>query len=423
MDQFKDAHYFHIPSQGNIYTLSELKLASDKMLILAASLKREIYDFEYLEASQGLVPTSKEISFTYIPSGAEIISMDAFNKSAITNEVVIGITIIKNSNDSDTLETFLNIYSQLEEHEDFNIENIAQNCLTVELNYIPYKLMHTEFFTWNDDKIANKEIVFILSGSDNVVHIYRENTTEHTYKEVDSREMFPEFPKTPSPIVWIDICHMNNYEERLTAFGCECGYVKLLKINTKTKKIIYNFSTRFNNYIAQVYIYLENRIQPPEKLLNKLPSSLVLDKKDARQIVNLVVVNSILPSVHFRDVLKYGLSDYITLPRYDSCTVFNSCVVADIDFDGQKEILLGTSSGEIILYKCDENDKKWYLEEIKHIVAPVLSLKYIDISGDGIKELIVSSMKGIHILQHDPVFVQKKLNDWIEAVTIPRISS
>lgn len=62
------------------------------------------------------------------------------------------------------METFLNIYSQLEEHEDFNIENIAQNCLTVELSFIPYKLMHTELVTWNDDEIANKEVNIIIQS-------------------------------------------------------------------------------------------------------------------------------------------------------------------------------------------------------------------------------------------------------------------
>lgn len=68
MEQFKDAHYFHIPSQGNIYTMTELRLANDKTLILAASLKRDIYYLEYLEGSQGLAPSTKEVSFTYIPS-------------------------------------------------------------------------------------------------------------------------------------------------------------------------------------------------------------------------------------------------------------------------------------------------------------------------------------------------------------------
>ncbi|KAH1007617.1 hypothetical protein HUJ04_004829 [Dendroctonus ponderosae] len=420
MEQFKDAHYFHIPSQGNIYTMTELRLANGKSLVLAASLKRDIFYFEYSEASLSLDPATKEISFTYIPSGAEIISIDAFNKSSITNEAVIGITIIKNSNDSDTLETFLNIYSQLEEHEDFNIENIAQNCLTVELNFIPYQLMHTELITWKGDKIAKKEIVFILTGSDNLVHIYHENTSEHSYKDIDNRDLFPEFGKTPSPVIWIDICHLNNYEERVTAFGCECGYVKLLKVNTKTNKVIYNFSTRFSNYISKVQLYFENEVKHPDHF-GKIISKIATEKKDARQVLNLIVVNSLLPSVLFRDVLKYGLSDYLTLARHNNSTVFTSCIVADIDFDGQKEILLGTGSEEIILYKRDIKENKWYLEEIKNLVAPILSMTYLDISGDGVKELIVSSMKGIHVLQHDPKFVQKKLTERVDALVIPKI--
>lgn len=64
----------------------------------------------------------------------------------------------QNSNESDSLDTFLNIYSQLEELEDFNIDDIAQNCLTIELNFIPYKLMHTELVMWHGDAIINKEV-------------------------------------------------------------------------------------------------------------------------------------------------------------------------------------------------------------------------------------------------------------------------
>lgn len=113
MEQFTDAHYFHLPSQGNVFTLTDLNLANGSKKLLVASLKREIFCFEYTESSSGyLKPTIKEVSFTYIPSnktitiifdklmyiftgGAEIISIDAFNKSTYKNEFVIGITIIK----------------------------------------------------------------------------------------------------------------------------------------------------------------------------------------------------------------------------------------------------------------------------------------------------------------------------------------
>jgi hypothetical protein len=63
--------------------------------MLVASLKRDIFCIEYQDSGGALIPTTREVSFTYIPSGAEIISVDAFNKSATKNEFVIGITIIK----------------------------------------------------------------------------------------------------------------------------------------------------------------------------------------------------------------------------------------------------------------------------------------------------------------------------------------
>lgn len=44
-------------------------------------------------------------------------------------------------------------------------------------------------------------------------------------------------------------------------------------------------------------------------------------------------------------------------------------------------------------------ESKWYLEELKHIAAPVLSVKHVDLTGDGVRELVVFSMKGLHVYQ------------------------
>lgn len=69
MEKLKSAHYFPLPSQGNIYTFTKLQLANGSNKLLAASLKRELIYFEYLDSPDGiLTPTIKEVSFTYIPS-------------------------------------------------------------------------------------------------------------------------------------------------------------------------------------------------------------------------------------------------------------------------------------------------------------------------------------------------------------------
>lgn len=89
----------------------------------------------------------KSISSTI--GGAEIISIDAYNKSDTEDSFVIGITIMKTGNNqkTDAIERYLNIYTEGavdgEGDEGSTIEAIAQNCLMVELSYTPYHLYHT----------------------------------------------------------------------------------------------------------------------------------------------------------------------------------------------------------------------------------------------------------------------------------------
>lgn len=64
----RESHYYHIPSQGNIYTVAHLEVIGGPPKILVATLKRDIFCIEYQELSEGLLPTTKEVSFTYIPS-------------------------------------------------------------------------------------------------------------------------------------------------------------------------------------------------------------------------------------------------------------------------------------------------------------------------------------------------------------------
>ena len=63
------AHWFPLASQGNIYSLTTLQSQKGPNKILVASLKREIYSFEYHQHSKWrLKPLVKELLFTYIPS-------------------------------------------------------------------------------------------------------------------------------------------------------------------------------------------------------------------------------------------------------------------------------------------------------------------------------------------------------------------
>lgn len=189
MIDFIDAHWFPLTSQGNIYSMTKLYSSNDYNKLLVASLKRKIYSCEYQKLNGYLRPMVKELVFTYIPSmyhvlvkmlwtmqilrltlwfrfillgGAEIISIDAYNKVDAGDGFVIGITIIKTSTDT-TVERYLNIYTEGvtdgEGDESNSVEAVAQNCLMVELSYTPYHLYHIILPQRNSiDEVSNKYI-------------------------------------------------------------------------------------------------------------------------------------------------------------------------------------------------------------------------------------------------------------------------
>jgi hypothetical protein len=87
------------------------------------------------------------------------------------------------------------------------------------------------------------------------------------------------------------------------------------------------------------------------------------------------------------------------------------CCIADINMDGQNEILLGTYGQEVLIFALI-NDI-WELVTRKLFDAPVHFISYIDITNDGIKELIVLTQRGVHILQvflYFYIFVHSILN-------------
>lgn len=503
MNRMKQAHFFAIPTQGNVYTVKRLELADKSNKLLIATLKRQIYFFEYTENSSGeLIPLSKEVSFTYIPSGTEIISLDVFNKSEKGNDFVIGIAIIKTIVDTGVHETYLNIYSE-SESKVFNIENIAQNCLTLELNFTPYHLTHTYLVTWQDGSLIKKEMVFLLSGSDKRIHVYKENIMNHFYKEIEADDLFPEFNNLPSVALWMDVHYYKNCSERISAYGTECGYLKLMKLCMKTNSVLFNYSTSFISPITQLRIYPFNKTwtkptfitshKDEDELVDIInlninegmcdihdeeltddsssQTNTVIEKNSAETPdaddninyirkndnlsmsieniadmespisedvcpdskgytfkervekfddipnLNLVVVNATLPSVCFCDIVHNGLTAYTTLKRTDHSSVTSCLEIGDVDFDGVDEILIGSSAEEIKLYKLVNGTT--VLKEIKKIVSPIFNIQYFDIIGDGVKELIVLTMKGLYVLQHNEIDVQRKLEEKVFKLTMP----
>ncbi|KAG7205177.1 hypothetical protein KM043_018268 [Ampulex compressa] len=395
MNNLTDAHWFPLASQGNIYSMTRLCSMNGSNKVLVASLKRKIYSCEYHQMPKSyLRPMVKELLFTYIPSGAEIISIDAYNKLDSGDGFVIGITIMKPSSDT-SIERYLNIYTEGvtdgEGDEGCSIEAIAQNCLMVELSYTPYQLYHTIL----PQKNSPNEVVWLISGSDYKIHMIREDKLYHGYSESPIEKYFPELHNIPAIALWINIYYYNNYKWRLTAVGCECGLVKIAIVKVPNLEVSHSWMLRYDKPISSICIFPQKYKVAKPDFLNSNNTENHLRKEDK---LNVLIANT-SNAVVFMDILHHGMEKDVMLTGSESLDCILCSCIADINMDGQNEILLGTYGQEVLVF-CLIDDT-WELSLKKLLDAPVHSICYMDITNDGMKELIVLTQRGVHILQHN----------------------
>ncbi|XP_040007191.1 KICSTOR complex protein kaptin [Xiphias gladius] len=391
------------PSQSNIYGLCQ----AGEQELLAATLKGKVVCFRYQELQQKIRPVAKEVQFTYIPVDAEIVSIDAFNKSPPNRGLVVGITFIKDSGDKAT--PFLNIYCDYEPGSEFNLESIAQSCLNLELQFTPFQLYHTEVQC--DD--GGSETVFLLSGHDQRIHLYKENASLHQFEEQPVERLFPELQQLPSNVLWLDMLSLAG-SRRISAFGCQNGCVGLALVNQTGPEVLQSWRVQFDSPISTVLLFpLSCQTEP-----NQTSGETSVEMEG----YNLLVTSTIEMAVVYRDVQEFGLSRSMCLSESDQWDAVLCALVIDLDFDGQKEVLLGTYGQELLCYKFrPEGRGQFQLQWRRSFKSPLLSIIYLDLTGDGLRELAVLTLKGLHILQHSLTstadLVLERLTQRVSALT------
>ncbi|XP_029427031.1 KICSTOR complex protein kaptin-like [Rhinatrema bivittatum] len=227
---FAEDSFSCLPSQSNIYGLAGCRGPGAPELLLA-TLKGKVICFKYQDLRQKIRPVARELQFTYIPVDAEIVSIDTFNKSFPKRGLVVGITFIKDSGDK--ASPFLNIYCDYEPGSEYNLDSIAQSCLNLELQFTPFQLYHAEVQDGN-----KQETVFLLSGNDQQIHLYKENEGLHQFEEQPVENLFPELKDLPSNVLWMDVYNLPNSTCRITAFGCQSRFVSLSHVDQASQGLL-----------------------------------------------------------------------------------------------------------------------------------------------------------------------------------------
>ncbi|XP_034232040.1 KICSTOR complex protein kaptin-like [Thrips palmi] len=421
MEHLVDAHYIALPSQGNVYSLTPLLLPSGAHKIILSTLRRRVLSFRYnfTNDSSRLKPLLREVHFTCIPNTAEIVSIDAFSRGPSGEDYVIGITLVK-STDGSLPEAYLNIYSDQDCEGDAlrnldkpsapdntapfttggstpALDNAAQNCRMVELGFVPYQLGHA--------KLPHKnENVWILGGGDCRVHVLQEDAAQN-YEEVTAEGIFPELKDIlPSPPLWTNIYYREQQKERMCAIGCECGYLRVTQtsINGSECHISASWEMQMQGPISCVRFFT----LPNEMNFQTLPDS------KGQSSLNLLVACAIQPSQVFMNVNLLGLTNGMELPSSASSDAVLCGMTADLDLDGSVEVLLGTYGRQLLVYKWDSN--AWDLRATRTLCHPVHSLHYLDVTGDGVRELLILTPKGLHVFQHHLEHVEDRIESFVK---------
>ena len=72
--------------------------------------------------------------------------------------------------------------------------------------------------------------------------------------------------------------------------------------------------------------------------------------------------------------------------------------------------MVGTYGHELLVYKQVEDGTDWELEWSRSMLAPVVGVRYVDMMGDGLRELVVITDRGVHVLQSQL--------DWVKDVLL-----
>ncbi|XP_008046524.1 kaptin isoform X2 [Carlito syrichta] len=299
--------------------------------LLAATLKGKVLGFRYQDLRQKIRPVAKELQFNYIP----------------------------------------------------------ESCLNLELQFTPFQLCHAEVQV--GDQL---ETVFLLSGNDPAIHLYKENEELHQFEEQPVENLFPELINLTSSVLWLDVHNLPGTSRRLTALGCQSGYVRVAHVDQRSREVLQTWTIQQDGPISRVIVF---NLSAPEEPRDGPP----------REEFSLLVASMLEPAVVYRDLLSRGFEDQLLLPGSDQFDSVLCGLVTDVDLDGRPEVLVATYGQELLCYKFRGPEsglpgaqQGFCLLWQRSFSSPLLAMAHVDLTGDGLRELAVVSLKGVHILQH-----------------------
>ncbi|XP_019467084.1 KICSTOR complex protein kaptin-like [Meleagris gallopavo] len=82
-----------------------------------------------------------------------------------------------------------------------------------------------------------------------------QNEGLHQFEEQPVHELFPELQELPSSALWLDVCAVPSSRRRLTAVGCQSGYVRVAHVDQDTRAVLQSWSIQQDGPISTVLLF------------------------------------------------------------------------------------------------------------------------------------------------------------------------
>ncbi|CDS38170.1 kaptin [Echinococcus multilocularis] len=225
--------------------------------------------------------------------------------------------------------------------------------------------------------------------------------------------LFPELKNLPLKVVtfmdFLLLLHGDTHY-RMSAFGTLDGWIGVGLVNMAGPELKAFYSISHDSAITKLKFFRQfdqSKVHLPVFHLIKIDSTSPSD-------VSLLVCSGLEPAVVYRcpfqdnpDGGKLAPSSRLVLPQSADFDHVNCACVADLDFDGLPEIVVGTFGQQLLFYDWTSDphsptEGSYVLVHQRRMVGAVHSLECggeCDFLGDGTRCIAVLTSLGLHLLQ------------------------
>ncbi|KAG0738814.1 hypothetical protein G6F57_010710 [Rhizopus arrhizus] len=314
---------------------------------------------------------------------SEVIAIDAVEET-IDGKIKILLALavaekVETENEEISLSYSLRIYGNALNTKPFLEQvlfDIKESSQVIPLSAAPMQITHVQV-----NYEGKTQIAFMLTSMDHIVHFYIQDSQLGQFIELSSSTFFPMMGRISEHKINILFTHIFNQSDgaKVICAGGQSGEI-FLGFYDKDGKETKTNATRIFSPITSVLLFQPRTYSQSDEL-------------------HLIITCAIEQAIVYRHIETNGLTTSRALPLSGSFDSVLCSHVMDVDWDGEREILIGTYGRQVLIYKQVAGTQVYNILWKRQFAYPIYRIAHLDLNRDGLDELIVTTMYGVHIFQ------------------------